>query len=514
VTIAYLNELVTAIENGLCEDLRAFNREALLKRLLLNHESAAIDRDRWRRTSASVLALHPDTELTLATIGKHEMELSAVFQTSRILMEMAICESPLAGGREPGDLDLSRLMAKAGLIFHMGGWSDAIRWDVMEPLIRITPLGDVHAKLDYIGDVMVPHAREMSDVQTLDAADKYADNLKQTEGRKSVSDLIEPKFLEAWADELGHSLEDMRILIDWLENKGIEMDEPVISLTFADFETVGAEGQRFAPDVVAGLLDALTLASRRSWRQVPDGFDDRDRQPWRYRRRLSVLRRPILKIGSTDTECYLVAPAMVRESLAYQVSNYMRGDFPPHQLGRKMRAWTAREADARGAAFAREVATVLQELGWKTEIEVKLTKILRRSLDRNYGDVDVLAWRPDEPRILIIECKDVQFKKTYGEICEQIADFRGELRPNGKPDYLRLHFDRMDMLRAHSDEVASYCKLASTEPHLESHMVFKNPVPMKYALKKMSERVTVSLYDEISAWARPQEAAADCDFSK
>lgn len=92
-TIPYLNSLVIAIEDELCEDLRVFNREALLKRLLLNHETASIDRDRWRRTSASVLALHPDTESTLATINKHEMTLSAVFQASRILMEVAICES-------------------------------------------------------------------------------------------------------------------------------------------------------------------------------------------------------------------------------------------------------------------------------------------------------------------------------------------------------------------------------------------------------------------------------------
>lgn len=512
VTIPYLNSLVTAMENELSTDLKVFNRAALLKRLLLNHETAAIDRDRWSRTSASVLALHPDTETTLAIIAKHEMELSAVFQASRILMEMAICESPLKGGREPGDLDLSQLMARTGLIFHMGGWSDAIRWDVMEPVIRITPLGDVHAKLDYIDDVIAPHVRETNDVRTREAAGKYADNLSQPEGRKSISDLVAAEFLDAWEDEFGTSLEDMCILIRWLENKGIERDEPVMSLTLADFETVSAEGRTLAPDVVTRLLDALTLASRPSWRDVSDGFDDRDRQPWRYRRRLSALRRPILRLASGDTARYLVAPGMVGESFAYQLSNYMRGDFPSHQLGQKMKAWGAREADARGAMFAKEVAAALEKLGWKTNVEVKLTKILRRSLDRDYGDVDVLAWRPDGRRILVIECKDVQFKKTFGEMCEQLADFRGELRPNGKPDYLRRHLDRMDVLREHTDEVASYCKLSSAHLHLESHLIFKNPVPMKYALKKISERVMVSLYDEISEWARPDEAPISCNI--
>lgn len=56
------------------------------------------------------------------------------------------------------------------------------------------------------------------------------------------------------------------------------------------------------------------------------------------------------------------------------------------------------------------------ELGWQVAPEIKLTKILRMPLDRDYGDVDVLAWSPTKGRVLIIECKDLQFKKTYGKL--------------------------------------------------------------------------------------------------
>lgn len=505
-TIAYLKTLVAAIEDKLCEDLGAFNQEALLKRVLLNHETAASDRDRWRLSSAALLALHPDTDSTLAIIGNHEMELSAVFQASRVLMEIAICESPVDGGREPGDLDLSRLMAKAILIFHMGGWTDAILWDVMEPTIRITALGDVHAKFDYVADVIAPHARETSNVRTREAADDYAENLKQPEGTMSASGVVDQLFLDAWEEEYGTTLEDMRMFVDWLESRSIEREEPVMCLMRADFENVAAKGIVLLPEVVTKLLDRMTLPGRLKWRDVPAEFDDRDRQPWRYRRRLSVMRRPILKVGLGRTERYMVAPGMVRDSFKYLFANYIRGDFPSHQLSPKMRSWAAREADARGKAFTKEVAEVLRKLGWEAECEVKLTKIFGHGLDRDYGDVDVLAWRPDERRILIIECKDVQFKKTYGEICEQLADFRGELRGNGKPDYLLLHLNRMDILNENLGKVRSYLKLKAADTILESRLVFRNPVPMKYALKRLSERVTVSLFDEIPSWAQHVDA--------
>jgi hypothetical protein len=144
---AFLNRLVKVVEDELCDELRGFDRVATIEFALRNHEAAVVDRDRWSRTAAAVLSLHEDKEATLATMALHDFKLNAVFLASRLLVEIALCECPLEGGRKPGSLDLSRLMAKAMLPFGMGGWSDAMRWDVMEPRLRVTPLGDVHANL-------------------------------------------------------------------------------------------------------------------------------------------------------------------------------------------------------------------------------------------------------------------------------------------------------------------------------------------------------------------------------
>src|ERR1035438_9643486 len=88
-------------------------------------------------------------------------------------------------------------------------------------------------------------------------------------------------------------------------------------------------------------------------------------------------------------------------------------------------------------------------MGWKVEKEIKLTGLLGRRLDRDYGDIDVLAWRPESGRVLAIECKDVQYNKTLGEVAEQLSDFRGEIRADGKPDLLKKHLARLEILYAH-----------------------------------------------------------------
>jgi hypothetical protein len=99
-------------------------------------------------------------------------------------------------------------------------------------------------------------------------------------------------------------------------------------------------------------------------------------------------------------------------------------------------------------------------------------------------------------RVLIIECKDVQYRKTYGEIAEQLADFRGEVWPGGKRDYLRRHLDRVELISRHLPAVASYVGMSEVNT-VESHLVFRNPVPMEFALKHMAARVSVGIFDRL-----------------
>lgn len=493
----FLNSLVRHLEDEIVGALRRFDRRSMLEFLLYNHELAITDRDRWRRTSAAMIALHGDTPDTLRTISQHDFKLNAVFQTTRILVEIALCECPLDGGAKPGRLDLSPLMARAALLFEVGGWSDAIRWGMMKPELRITPLGDVHAQFNFLEHIVLPHAHVTSEGRIADAVGSYAQNLQDRPGEATVAHRIDSLFADAWAEQFGATIDQTRILIDFIENLGVEASKAVITIPRSGLRGMKVVGLSLDDTTASVLLDRLILATRSSWREVPDGFDDKDRQPWRYRRRLSILRRPLLQIDGSTDPTILIAPGMVRDGFAYMLSNYHRGDFPDHQLSPKMKGWRARTTGARGTAFATEVAAALLAAGWQTRTEINVTELLGQGLDRDYGDVDVLAWRQDTGRVLIIECKDVQYRKTYGEIAEQLADFRGEMRANGKRDELRKHLDRMDVIRTHLDAVSRFTGLAPLAD-VESHLMFKHPVPMEFALRHIGGKVTVSRFDAIA----------------
>ena len=499
-TTGFLNSLARQLEDELIEELGQYNRRAFLELVLRNYEAGNVEKDQWARTAAALVALHDDKAAVRERIARYEFKLNAVFQMSRILVEIGVCACAVEGGLTPGELDLSRLMAKAAFIFNVGGWSDAIHYDVMEPVIRVTPLGDVHANFEFVDQIVEPFSLQAADARLEDAIEGYHRHLEKAEALPRLSDFFEAKFEAAFFEEVGCTPDELRLFVEYIEDLGHTSGEAVIVLRRSELLDIRTDLGELPVPTTERILQFFTLKSRPSWRDVPEGYKAQDLFPWRFRRRLALLRRPLLELDDSHDPLVLFAPGLVREAFAYTLGNYHAGSFPEYQLSPKMKAWAGVQADKRGAAFAKDVADRLRQMGWQTATEIKITKILRKRLDRDYGDVDVLAWHPTTNRVLVIECKDVQYKKTYGEVAEQLADFRGVLRPNGKPDYLLLHLNRMDLLTNHLEEISAFTGIRVENP--ESLLVFRNPVPMAFALDRLQKRVAVTLYDDLGRFSQ------------
>jgi hypothetical protein len=493
----FLNALVRHLEDELCADLRSFNRKGLIIALLLNHEMASASRDYWHKTASALMALRDDGPATLAAMRKHEMSLNAVLQSSRNLIEMAICESTLEGGIDPGELDLSLLMAKASQIHHLGGMSDLAHWGFLYPHLVIRPLGDVHARHDFVDTVVEGFGAASSDYRFKGSVRRYDRNLKMPEVSVDSTGL-DQRFLEAWSQEFGFELDAMRRFVDATEDLCLGLGQPVTVLGRASLEALAD------PGVGAKIVDAFGLHPRRSWRELPDGYDQKDTALWKFRRRLSALRRPLFHLSAPPDSEIVLAPGLLREAFVSTLGNYFHGSYHDRHLGPPMLQYAGYARDRNGREFNAKVAEALSAMGWRTQSEVRMTKIIGKSLGRDYGDVDVLATSPAGDRVLVVECKDLQFRKTHGEIAEQLMDFAGVVKDDGKRDLLRKHLDRVQQLRDHR---AAVCHFVSAVPDagIESHLVFSNPVPMQHVTGALTEECTLHTFDSLeSLRVRPE----------
>ena len=136
------------------------------------------------------------------------------------------------------------------------------------------------------------------------------------------------------------------------------------------------------------------------------------------------------------------------------------------------------------------------ENGWKVKKELSVPALIGGGLGRDFGDIDVVAWNSDSGRVLLVECKDVQFHRAMGEVAEQLHDFRGELLPDGKPDLLKRHLDRVAKVQSSPAMVSKVLKIR-VPVTIEGHIVFRNPVPMRFVAERLASKIRVSLFDEL-----------------
>lgn len=492
---SFLNDAAGCVLNELCTLLKSFNRLKFVHAVLRSHELGAMDREQWRRTAQANIALHGDSAMPV--IVQHVAEMNACSIASRILIEAAICECPTDGGIEPGELDLSRAMAKAMFVFHVGGWSDAVFWGAIRPKVRITPLGDIHIDHTFMDEVYTPFVRTGGEREVRRSVDSYRSIYIEPEVAPSISERLEQRFLHAWECEVGVTVDALRRFVDEIENLGIQQNAFYFEHPASEVVSLLACVANVAPERATAAIEMLTLPSRPSLRSVTAGFKDKDWYPWRFRRRLSVVRRPFIQIQDGENPSLIVAPAVLREAVYILLRSLHSGETPDWQVQTtEMRQWLGHVNNVERTAFNRTVASKMAELGWKSEPDYKVSELLGIPLDRNYGDVDTLAWDPESCRVIAIECKDLHFHKTLGEVAEQLSDFRGVVKANGKRDLLRKHLDRLAVLEANRDRLRTHLGLKSSV-EIHGYVVFRNAVPMQFAWEKMKEKVKLLLFDEL-----------------
>lgn len=489
----YLNEVIDGVWEMTRAALKTYNREKLVIKLVANHERITNETEHWLRCARAILALNQDKEQATRASIERMAEFNAGLLSTRILIEIALCECPADSGAVAGELDISRLLANVMQMHSLGGWSEAIKYGSKQAEIRITPYGDIHTQDEFYEKIATPYGQALGGKRFRYGALNYEENFRELEVVETVEDKINQEFWEAWKGAFGFTIDDLRLFLDNIENEAITRSEFAFIASFD--ELCALEGvHKLDAGIVRRILDALTLRPRPTWASAPDGFLPRDWYPWRFRRRLSAISRPVLLLSSEGEARYLIAPGMVRDGALKVIDYCFNGgyeakDFPPGL----MRSWIGASENKRGHKFNIEVSERLRELGWQTKPNVNLSEILNAKLDRDYGDIDVLAWR--DGCVLAIECKDLELARTTSEIARQLHEFRDEVRTNGKPDRLKKHLLRVEVLKKESDAVRKYTR-TSGALNIQTCLMFSDIVPMSFSEIASRQDVRLVILDE------------------
>jgi hypothetical protein len=483
---SFLNRVVAAIAKRMCSQLSKLDRKDLVEKALWYVEGVEADKKRWERTARAVFALREDKASAKAVAAQQFARCNAAEIALRLVVEMAVSECPLEGGELVGELDLTPLMFDALMMFHLGGCSDAIKKGVMEPEVQVAANGDVWIHVGFQDEIVEPLGRHFGLVQLDHEVSRYEKHFEPFEPIPTVKGRFPDAFLTAFEAEFGFSVDALRGVREALENLAVEKEQCVFVVRKDEILSYCARSEIATAEVAEIVLDRFELWPRESWDTTPKkGFVNKDWYPWRFGRKLSLMRRPLVRLEDCDNPLYVISPGLLGVGIAYTLSRYYEAivEVSDCRTG-EMKRWIDDETNRQGHVFTKEVFNAVRALGFEACLEIKMTALLNDKLDKDYGDVDVLAWKSGKDEVLAIECKDLRFAKTPNEMAEQLNQFSGQVLPSGKRDKLLRHLERCKLLSERTSRVAKTIGMENRDISIKTVICFSKPVPMQYIAKR------------------------------
>ena len=294
------------------------------------------------------------------------------------------------------------------------------------------------------------------------------------------------EFPSAFIAEFGLSLEQYAAFVHHVTLEALELNAAHLRLRRSEVVQRLRDAGAMNPQRV---FEAFALVPRARWdEQYPANARARDWYPWRYNRRLSIMRRPLVQLSIEADPFVIVVPSIVAGTLHY-LHQAAFGDLPDTLFDSpEMAACIGRAADRNGHEFARKVAERLGELRWKTNREVSLKRF---GGEESLGDIDVLAWQPVTGLVYAVECKSLRFDRTCGEIGERLAEYSAGI-VDGKRSPLQKHLDRISCLDANRQRLADLVGIPEDRMQLRSALVTEQLVSMQFSgtAKEMLDLVT------------------------
>lgn len=467
----FLHSAVDLAFSHVRNQLQRFSRESTVITVLRNLEAIGEDDTHWRKTAAALLGVYKDQDDVLAAALQQNSARARTALTSRILVEMAVCESPTNGGAELGRYEYMRLIASVHVLVLAAYNSDAIKYGLAEPILDVWPNGEFAISRTFEEAILHPYqAGRFRDDFKKSAADY--DDLFLTRQEKSVQEVFPSEFIAAWEHEFGFTIEHLLALEGVLLEKALATKGRVQSITTEEL-CAALEKKNLPGPAIKQIVELLILTPRRSWASPPPGFQLRDIEPWRFGRRLSLLRRPLVQVDDNrfpETKiCY--AAGFVHDSFAFTVGSAYAGTMHEKSFtSSDMRRWIGAVNNKNGTEFNEAVRALAESTGLRARCSIRMKEFDRDDL----GDIDVLAWNESRDMVIIIECKHLRFARTVGEIAEQLRRFQGQ-----PGDELSAHIGRIKWLMQHPGKVKKKLNLHD-HFRLRQLLVTERLVPMAF----------------------------------
>lgn len=462
-----LNGLVEGYWQEIREIIRNLNARSLVESCFRQLHRIQADKVQWNQTARAVQAIYSKYDDVVKVAQQRESERNLTSLCLRTIIEIAVCEAPESEGEEATPRLVENLVDLVAVMIEIGADSDAVHSGFSAPRLSIEPSGFFETGTDAYRDVVIPYLSGYFHRQFNEAIDSYDDLYREYTTSESEGFEEDDDFNRALSAEFGLSEGQVFNIGKCLLRAHLEHELPICVWNKDELVRYLGDAGAGDADTIARFLDAFSLPRRGGWDDFSGGYNFKDIAPWKFKRRLSCLCRPIIPVKSNQ---FLTSAFILRQGFGYFLDLARDGLFIPEFFkSAEMRSYVGRKTAERGLWFNEVVAQKLTEGGYETLKELDMSSFGKPEL----GDVDVIGIKGG--RITLIECKNLQMAKTISEIADICNRFKGE-----EKDELAKHLARVGWINANRNLVSRHLGMNRPIDDVKQLLVTNTEIPIKY----------------------------------
>lgn len=469
-----------------------YDCEELLTYLIELNEALIERREFYNVNTPSRIACYVSIEQHGVDWLKTSSEINRTTLSLRCLMEHVTAEQA-RGTKKLSMTGVDELVAIMDQIIAWGSVGDEVTYDLFNTSMAILPSGRVGTGKDHVKEVLEPFHESKIQEDIQDAIDSYDSVFAQRNQRdgKDVPEFVDKAFIA----DYGISFTRLCELMGALSLAGFESARSHLKIPMSNLhDEINKEQNPFSEKEFKAGLNFLTLTKRGKVDEAPKGFDNFDISPWRFNRRLSILRRPFMVIenlSDPNNPWIYCGPRQVLHTRIYIAEQIQSGRLKVPEGGSVVKA-LGKLAQHKGDALVQRVLKSVKtdELDIHTEVWIGPKEVLYDPKD--LGDVDVLIIDKKTKTVYSLECKSIEPSRNVKEMVEEVSKLMGSDSEKG---LIQRHVDRDTWLKNNKALLGKKFGIDLTDFEIKSFFVTAEGMLTPFLEKQSLPLPFVTRYD-------------------
>lgn len=500
--IRALQDIVSVCLAKVKQVISAYDYKFLLRMAVWHYDTLIWKREHDKVHNPAQILCYGKNEKRMQDIRKSEMRLTRSGLGLRCLIEYLAAQPYEGGTREIGDYELEYLATIMCEVVSHGSCCDMVMFDVADMRVGHLPSGRYGINHNDFEERLAAFQVAYNEENVDGLMRKFPEFFKEKEPNiQKQEDKFMQKMDAAFKEDWGISFLELGRVCFYMSqmcvNRKVSILQVQEDMVIKDVCKVSGYDER----VVRTAINRLALQARQSYLTPPEGYKGNEVYPWRYNREFSFIRRFIVKETDVNGEVYLTFGQ--RNALAaFQqlILLLTEGQLSVLEREKHVKAIVGHYSEEKGAEFNEQVRNYLREHTklMVVDYDVKIDSRHFESADRNYGDIDVLAYDRESYVLYNIECKDTVMAKNIYQMYLEIRKYLGFNDDEKKNALIWKHYRRHEWLCEHKQEMVNYLKVEKVKD-VKSIVVTSTVLPVTYLKGNESPLPIVSYRDMMVA---------------